>query len=181
MLYQAGSEDFPEIWELMDCSFPPAEHRLREKQLELLLNRPAYSVLIRRQEKKGPLEGFLAYWTFQSGRFIEHFAVSPQARGGGIGGEMLRQFLQMADTSVFLEVEPPQNELTRRRIAFYQRVGFHLNDFPYTQPSMQPDQPPVPLRIMSWPEPVSGETFALRKEDFLSAVYNVKDSSQKTS
>ena len=80
-------------------------------------------------------------------------------------------WMQEADTPVILEVEPPETEIARRRIGFYQRLGLYLNDFPYTQPSMQKDQPPIPLKIMSWPEKVEENTFRSWQKRIYQAVY----------
>ena len=45
--------------------------------------------------------------------------------------------------------ELPENELARRRIGFYSRNGFKLNNYPYIQPPMSAGKNPVPLLIMT--------------------------------
>ncbi len=53
---------------------------------------------------------------------------------------------------VLLEVEPPVDEITRRRVAFYQSHGLLLRDeVPYIQPPYSPGLPPVPMCIMTSP------------------------------
>ena len=49
-----------------------------------------------------------------------------------------------------LEVEPPEDDLTKRRVAFYERNGFVLNHYPYIQPSVSKGRPSVPLLIMTY-------------------------------
>ena len=57
----------------------------------------------------------------------EHFAVDPDERGGGYGGKALRLLCEELQTPVVLEVELPFDEMSRRRIGFYQRSGFTLS------------------------------------------------------
>ena len=57
-------------------------------------------------------------------------------------------------------MEPPETELTRRRIGFYERNGFVLNDYDYVQPSLGEGKDPVPLRIMTWPRGMDREELA---------------------
>lgn len=155
----AAECDFPRIYEIMEEAFPPSERRTREGQKKLWAS-PHHQVLIRREPlSDGKIAGFIAWWDFDDAAFIEHFAVDSSLRGGGLGSRILQEFLHHVKRPVFLEAEPPETETARRRVAFYQRMGFQLNDFPYQQPSLQPGQPPVPLKIMTYPSPVDRETF----------------------
>ena len=52
---------------------------------------------------------------------------------------LLNDFLNHMEKTVFLEVEEPGTDLARRRIGFYERAGFCLNDFDYIQPDLQQD------------------------------------------
>ena len=73
---------------------------------------------------------------------------------------MLKAFLERFGKPFFIEVEPPEDELTRRRIGFYERNGFVLNDYDYVQPSLGEGKDPVPLRIMTWPRGMEKEELA---------------------
>lgn len=168
----AGVEAFPQVFSLMEKAFPPTERRTKAGQ-RALFHHSGYSYRILQDEGKNFL-GFLAVWDLGEFRFVEHFAVNEAARGKGIGGKALQMWMQEADTPVILEVEPPETETARRRIGFYQRLGLHLNDFPYTQPSMQEGQPPIPLQIMSWPETIKEEAFRPWQERIYQAVYGKK-------
>lgn len=149
-------EDFDNVFSLMETSFPKDEYRPYEEQKALLEN-PAYSLY--GQKSGGQLQGFMALWKFDGFTFIEHFAVNPAFRNGGIGSGMLQELVNAETGRVCLEVELPDNDLASRRIGFYRRNRFFLNDYPYMQPSISKGRTPVPLRIMTWKEPVSEEDF----------------------
>ena len=50
--------------------------------------------------------------------YVEYLAVDPDIRGGGIGARILSQLRDGVRKPVVLEVEPPFNELAKRRIQF---------------------------------------------------------------
>lgn len=95
--------------------------------------------------------GFISYWEFENFRYIEHFAIDSSARNGGYGGSALRGLLVQNEKPVVLEVEIPTDEWSCRRITFYERLGFTLNDQRYYQPSYHDVQEsPLEMRLMSW-------------------------------
>lgn len=143
--------DFEEAWRILEESFPPEERRTKEGQRELM-DREAYRLYGCR--KDGALLGILAVWKFETFTFLEHFAVKKTARGGGLGEKLLKEFLAGCDRTVLLEVEPPEGEIERRRIAFYERNGFVVNRYEYVQPPLQPGCAPIPLRLMTLAQPV---------------------------
>lgn len=173
----ADKEAFPQIFALMEQSFPPSEYRCREEQAALW-RRPAYRVYIARAED-GKITGFLAAWEFDSFRFAEHLAVDPAARGGGLGGKMFREYLNRDPRPVFLEVEPPETDIARRRIAFYQRLGVQLNRFDYWQQPLRKGDAPMPLLVMSWPKPVPAQDFEPYKRMIYREVYGVVENGKQ--
>lgn len=168
----AGLNDFDEIYGLMETSFPDIEHRDKEGQKDLF-NDDAYQVWIVRQDD-GTLGGFLTTWVFDSFRFAEHFAVNPSLRGHGLGKEMLMDWLDSSSLPAILEVELPENEIARRRIGFYERLGFRLNTFAYLQPPMQKGKDDLPLYIMSYPAALTAEDFMPWKEILYTRVYKTR-------
>ena len=96
--------------------------------------------------------------------FVEHLAVSSGIRGGGLGGRFLDDFLQ-EHPRVILEVEPPESDIARRRIGFYERHGFFLNRYPYEQPPLRKECGYFPLLLMSSAAPLSEEAFLKVKEE----------------
>lgn len=93
----------------------------------------------------------LAYWQLRDTVFMEHFAVAQRCRNKGIGTTLLTAFLSSQAMPVVLEAEPPDTHLAARRIAFYQRHGFHLTDYAYVQPCLTQGEEDVALRLMTYP------------------------------
>lgn len=160
---------FDQIYDLMEQSFPKKEFRGYAEQKKLL-SLPPYHMLIERNEQQEVI-GFLAGWEFEHFRFIEHIAVSPTLRGGGVGKRLVRRFLAQSNLPVILEVEKPEDEQQRRRIGFYERLGFALEDYEYVQPSLRPGEPAVPLRIMSYPMRIAPLEFNKMKHTLYKEVY----------
>ncbi|AIQ50724.1 GNAT family N-acetyltransferase [Paenibacillus sp. FSL R7-0331] len=160
---------FDEIFSIMEDSFPESEFRTYSGQ-KALLDNPHYRISTR-QDDGGRIIAFLAAWEFPELRFVEHIAVSPDIRGGGTGKLLMNSYLARSDTPVLLEVEPPDGELERRRIGFYERLGFHLNPFDYVQPPLRPGQQDLPLRIMTYPHPLQAAEFQQYREILYSKVY----------
>ena len=86
---------------------------------------------------------------------------------------MLSLLLTTALLSSCQTVEPPEGELTRRRIAFYERNGFCLNPYPYAQPSIAEGRAPVPLMIMTYGHQISEEEFIKTRDLLYKEVYHV--------
>ena len=81
--------------------------------------------------------GLLFCWKMKELFYVEHFAVNTQMRGSGIGSRLLADFCKDKPL-VLLEIDPPQDEISQRRLRFYERLGFVQNPYPcllYTSPS----------------------------------------------
>lgn len=175
-----NDKEFEKIYALMKASFPESERRTYTGQKELLAD-PHYR-LITETNSNNQLIAFMAVWEFPLFRFVEHIAVDPTTRGSGIGGKIMAAYIEESLKPILLEVEYPDTDLARRRISFYERLGFHLNPFEYLQPPLQKGQPYLPLKIMSYPQIFTEEEFALHQEILYTTVYKVtkySDTSQK--
>jgi hypothetical protein len=87
---------------------------------------------------------------------------------------MLKEYLSHVVKPVFLEVEPPSTEIARRRINFYERIGFHLNKFDYLQPALQGGQKPLLLKNMTYPNPLEEVFFDYCKKIIFENVYGIR-------
>lgn len=172
MLEKLRIEDFDQVYDLMRQSFPENEYRSYEKQRALLTER-AYSIYILYSEKREVI-AFLSSWDFEHFTYIEHFALNPRYRGGGIGTRLLEEFVNNVESVVCLEVEMPENVMAQRRIQFYERNGFFLNDFPYYQPPLGLGKDSIPLRIMSFGAPLNLIQFDDIRSNLYRVVYQVK-------
>ncbi len=170
-MQRLSESDFEEVFRLLEIAFPEDEYRTYEEQ-KTLLSEPAYKLY---GIKKGDtLIAFTAVWDLTSLLFIEHLAVNPAFRNGGIGAGLLQELIRMSDKTVCLEVEPPQTEMAVRRIGFYRRNGFFLNAYPYIQPAMSAGRNPVPLQVMTHGHAVDLDEFETIRNLLYERVYKVK-------
>lgn len=153
-------------------SFPEVERRDFRLVEELIDNSAlfkAYALI-----KADVYVGFLTAWGFDAFRYIEHFAIDAEARNDGVGGKALSTFIMQDNLPVVLEVELPEDDMSRRRIGFYERLGFELHDNVYYQPPYRKGEEELEMRLMSlgyicWDE----RTFEKIKGLIYSHVYGV--------
>ena len=58
-------------------------------------------------------------------------------RGNGIGTMLFKYYLTNTEKLTILEVELPEDEISSRRIKYYERMGMKLNEYDYLQPPLQ--------------------------------------------
>ena len=134
---------------LYEAAFPLDERRDFQSVRQLLDDcKSPFDVMIFVENDE--FAGFLSYWKWDGMRYFEHFAVVPSMRNGGRGAKYLRQAIADDSAPVILEVEPPVDDIARRRIGFYERNGFRLwNDLYYLQPSYGEGRKPLELKLMT--------------------------------
>lgn len=138
---------FDEIYKIMSESFPNSEIRSYEMQ-KALLDRNDYSIKTYTQD--GVVLGFCAYYQFEEFLFIENLACTSQSRGLGIGSKLVRELLDEANQRlVLLEVEIPRSETEKRRVKFYERLGFYINPHYHFMPPLNEFTAGMELKIMS--------------------------------
>ena len=167
-LERLGGSAFEEVWEIMRDSFPVDERRDYVGQ-ERLLQESHYRLYGWRQG--GRLAAFIAVWEFTDFSFVEHFAVEQHHRNGGIGAKLLGEL--PGEKPVILEVEPPVDDLPRRRIDFYARNGFAVNGYDYIQPAMSTEGKAIPLKIMSRPRALTPQEFEHVRNTLYRYVYKI--------
>lgn len=128
-------------------AFPCNERRDLKAQRCNTDNNPmfrCYAILVDNE-----FSGILTTWTFPTFRYIEHFAISPEKRSAGIGAKALRQFIDMCESPIVLEVEIPLDDISNRRIGFYLRQGFSiLENIEYYQPPYRNGDGILPMKLM---------------------------------
>lgn len=175
MLERITKETFDDIYPIFEEAFPVEELREKERQ-KTLLDKPQYRLYgIKNESEYGVLQGAVAMWDFNDFIYIEHFAIKPIHRNGGFGGKKLKEMIAWVGRPVVLEVEVPTDEMTKRRVGFYERHGFFFNDYPYLQPPMRVGQKMLPLRLMTIPEKISEEVYERYKRTIHKIVYNFEE------
>lgn len=173
MLKKINRSAYDKVYTLLADSFPREERRSREGQ-ERLLDNPRYQIYVPGKDADGTVSGFAAVWDFETFRYLEHFAVDPALRGGGIGSDMLKDLTERGKRRICLEVEPPDTAMAKRRIAFYERNGFFLNPYAYMQPSLGEGRPAIPLLIMTSGSMAKEAAFCEMRDLLYRHVYQVK-------
>lgn len=151
-------DKFAKLFDIMESSFPKNEHGSAELHFKEM-SRPEFRSLC--YEPDGLPAAFMNYYYFpeQELIFLEHFAVKQELRGKGIGAQLMNVLKELTSSSmIVLEVEPPEGEIERRRIAFYRRQGFYLNNGDYFQPDFYGSDSKLPLKLMST-EPMDDAQF----------------------
>lgn len=163
-------DNFNQLWDLYQRSFPEVERRTIDQQKQVMGEENYHMEYF---FEDSDFTGFILYWVLPSFLFIEHVAVDDRFRGRGLGKKYLEKMIKDSDVPIILEVEPPENEMAKRRIKFYERLGFVLNQYEYYQPSYVKDGEPIRLIVMSHGSALSKEDFEGIKLSLYRQVYKV--------
>ena len=117
-----------------------------------MLDEPNYHYDI--YSHSGQLVGIMLWWELPAWCYLAHFASAEALRNQGFGSKMLQDYIGRQQKQIILEVEIPMDPLDHRRIGFYRRNGFILNDHPYQIPAMG-KSPALPFHLMTYPEVLS--------------------------
>lgn len=98
--------------------------------------------------------GFMIYWYITPDIcYVEHLATQPDLRGCGLGARLIESLTKCSGMGIILEVEPPSDQLTRRRVGFYKRLGLIIHDnVEYIQPPYSSELPSLKLSLMTTPD-----------------------------
>lgn len=163
-----------DFWNLYEGSFPREERRSWDEQVRILSD-PAYHCLAvtmprdcgteRKADDKFETShefvGLFCFWLFPDICYLEHLAVHPARRSGGIGGRILQTWLERRagpERLTVLEIDPPVTDVARRRRGFYERQGFVFNGGEkglFMHPSFGSVPHYHPLCLMSFGRPMS--------------------------
>lgn len=166
-----NENDFDSFFNILDNSFPKSEKRDYPSQKNLL-SISNYRPFVFKENDE--VLALMAVWEFDDFIYVEHLAVDSKLRGKGVGSELIKNYLNRCDKRVFLEVEPPNCETSKKRVSFYEKLGFSFNDFYYLQQPLNPGDSPFRLNIMSYPEAICEREFDTYKKDIYKDVYGVE-------
>lgn len=133
------------LLELMERAFP------REERREALWHRRAmedgdfYCCCVTDESR---FVGLVCYWVHGDLVYLEHLAMATECRNRGYGARVLEELhKRYAKYIIIAEVEPPADELTRRRCGFYERLGYRRLPEAHVQLPYHPDTAAVPLLL----------------------------------
>ncbi len=175
MLSRLTLNDFDTVYSILKDSFLTDEIRPYRQQ-KALFEKNMYKIFGLRDEQNKNIKAFIAIYEFDAMIFVEHFAVNSQYRNHGLGSAILREMMNGSDKMFCLEVELPTTDIATRRINFYKRNGFYLNDYPYTQPPLAENQKSLQLKLMSSGRPLGDTEFRRIKSLIFKDVYNCESS-----
>ena len=132
---------------LYAASFPLHEQRLSDSQ-EHILGLDAYHMEL--IEENGEPLGAIFFWETEAFIYVEHFCMEPSVRGKGFGEQALA-LLAERGKRIILEIDPPVDDIARRRKGFYQRCGFCENPYPHVHPAYRSEFQGHELVVMSYP------------------------------
>jgi len=162
--------ELEDILSLYLTAFPPAERREFAGLIQQIGIDECIVNLILADQK---VAGFIIVWDLEEFVFVEHFAVEPHLRKLGIGEETISSLRSQFQKTVFLETEIPHDELSRRRIGFYERNGFRKLGRAYFQPSYDGIKPEIELILMATANDFTEEELDLAIRKIRKKVYGV--------
>ena len=168
---KVSEEAFEKVFNKMTDAFPYEERRSPNAQKRCMSdNRFNFFRILHGNEDVG----FISLWEFSDYVYIEHLAIDSDKRSGGYGSKTLNEIKNMYDKKIILEAEAPETEQQKKRINFYDRAGFKVNNYVYEQPSYHGGDG-VPLMILSYPDFISKEEFNLFVTETKNSVYTYCD------
>ena len=155
-LKNADSFYFADAWNLYEKSFPENEKRTLKEQKIILNNDLYHAKAIIKDEK---FIGILFYWVFCEYAFVEHFALDVYCQGKSYGTKILNEFLDKYE-NVVLEIEPIVDEKTEKRLRFYERLGFIVNEINHFQVPFRTGDEKLKLLFLSSKKEITQQEYA---------------------
>ncbi|MBP6429766.1 MAG: GNAT family N-acetyltransferase [Bacteroidales bacterium] len=129
-------------------SFPEDERRDFDINFELIETKDFdFFVIIDSLPEPKPI-GIISIWYFEDYIYIEHFAIDENERFKGKGKEIIKTLIDSVKMPIIIEVEPPIDEITKKRVEFYEGLDFELLDYFYLQPPYSKAKNPIELKLM---------------------------------
>lgn len=137
---------FKPAWNLYENSFPTIEKRTKQEQ-DIAMQKEAYTFMTCHNDNV--FIGIIGFWKIADYLYIEHFAIDKLLRGQNYGSIVLTHFLKEYK-NIFLEIEPPICNISKRRLNFYQNLGFVENNIAHFQVPFRKNDILLPLTILSF-------------------------------
>lgn len=165
-------EEFDRFYQILSNNFPTKEIK-EYNYMKDTFHAGLYQVLTLKDNDQ--IVGIMSFYQHDDFRFIDYFAIDGSLKGKGMGSEMLQYFINLDDKMVILEVEHPEDEQSKRRIAFYQRNGLYLNDqFEYFVPPVRNLKHRFYFHLMSSKRKINNIEFEKYYPQILKMVYGIE-------
>ncbi len=148
-------ENFTSVYKRLVDAFPYEERRDECDEKKCFLKEQFNFCEI---TDNGESVGLIVFWLFESFLFIEHIAINKELRSKGYGSKAIELIKTKYNLPIILEAEAPETEVQKKRIKFYENLGFKVNSYDYTQPSYH-NAESVPLLVLSFPKLLSESEF----------------------
>ena len=136
---------------LYTVSFPIFEQRTQEQQ-EKAFSCADYHLV--GYSEGDMFVGFISYWEFGSYRY----------------SEILNAFLRSTSKIVLLEIDPIVDSVSRARLRFYRKCGFHENPFAHTHPPYREGYSPHSLVVLTSPRSITENEYRIFSTDLTEVV-----------
>lgn len=146
---------FDKAFQLCQSSFPFEERRDYSEQQRVLKKTDYHFDLIMVDDN---FVGVMLYWETDSFVFLEHFATLPELRCKGRGKDALN-LLKEKNKIILLEIEPPIDDITKRRYGFYSRNGFIMNPYHHIQAKYHLGDEDLELKVLTYPRIMEKEEY----------------------
>ena len=166
-------ENLTKVQNTYISSFPETERRDFVLFCRLIAEEPVFKLFTILIDSK--YAGFITCWQFSEFVYVEHFAIDENMRSGGIGSIAMQSFLTLIDCPVVLEVEDIVDDLTARRVRFYETLGFKLHSQDYKQPPYREKDSWYDMKLMSFGGFDLDSQYESVRNFIYSHVYNVKN------
>lgn len=165
-------EEFDRFYQILSNNFPTKEIK-EYNYMKDTFYAGLYQVLTLKDNDQ--IVGIMSFYQHDDFRFIDYFAIDGSLKGKGMGSKMLQYFINLDDKMVILEVEHPEDEQSKRRIAFYQRNGLYLNDqFEYFVPPVRNLKHRLYFHLMSSKRKLNNIEFEKYYPQILKMVYGIE-------
>ena len=165
-------EEFDRFYQILSNNFPTKEIK-EYNYMKDTFHAGLYQVLTLKDNDQ--IVGIMSFYQHDDFRFIDYFAIDDSLKGKGMGSKMLQYFINLDDKMVILEVEHPEDEQSKRRIAFYQRNGLYINDqFEYFVPPVRNLKHRLYFHLMSSKRKINNIEFEKYYPQILKMVYGIE-------
>ncbi len=162
-------ENFSVVYKRLVDAFPYEERRDESDEQKCFLKKQFNFCEI---TDDGESVGLIVFWVFERFLFIEHIAINEEIRSKGYGSGTIELIKTKYNLPIVLEAEFPETEMQKKRIKFYENLGFKVNSYSYTQPSYH-NAESVPLQILSFPKLLNEKEFDVFFVETRRVVYEV--------